>query len=209
MDLEPSVVIPIAVAVLGLVGGQVLAVFSRRHDRQQSARTTLLEPAREFATSALTALAALRHVTPPSASKGGEHHRNTSLLSDHVVREERMEACRRAVDSVRVARAGVRLSFHPKSWAAEYSRQTLAALRLCIESAENFYSLHDRNGGGTDWLETASPALRGEYKQHRVEVYTALDNFFEDVAERLRAPTWTPSKIPAARRPEDARWSGS
>ena len=208
MELDPSVVIPVTVAVLGLVGAQVLAVLSRRHDRQQSARTTLVEPAHEFATSALAALATLRHVTPPSSPKEGQPHRNAPLLLDRTAREERMEACRLAVDSVRVARAGVRLAFHPKSWTAEYSRQTLAALRLCVESAERFYSLHDREHDRSAWLATAAPALRSEYKQHRVEVYEALDNFFEDVAERLRAPTWNPSRIPAAKRSEDARWSG-
>jgi hypothetical protein len=206
MEWYEIVIIPLAVALLGLVGAQAVALLARRHESQQSARTTLIEPAHDFAAAALAALAALRHVTPPAHRVAPDRgHRNVRLLSDRDIREERLQSCRESIDAVRVARAGVRLAFHPKSWAAEYSRQTLAALRLCLESAEAFYALQDEVPDA--WIETEGRSIRDAHKQHRMAAYQALDDFFEDVADRLRAPTWDPKKISQAEQ-SGPRWSG-
>jgi hypothetical protein len=205
---DPSITIPVVVATIGLLGGQILALLSRRHDRQQSARTTLLEPARKFATATLEALASLREVTPPEAlPPGGPGHRNYRLLSDIPERHARLLAAAKAIDAVRAARADVRLTFHPKSWAAEHSRQALACLRLSLESAERFYAAHDEQADPAAWFADSSPALRAAYKQHRRQAYDALDLFFDDVAQRLHRPTWDPRKIAAAHRTQDPRYS--
>ena len=199
MEWNPSITIPIVVAVLGLLGAQSLAILSRRHDRQQSARATLVEPAREFARAAIEALAALRHVAPPRATGAGQTaHRNSVLLTDVAERTRRLQRSSEAIDVVRASRAGVRLALHPKSWAAEYSRQVLAALRESLESAEEFYAAHDEQAGSQAWMATSAPELRSTYKQHRYDAYRALDQFFDDVAERLRNPTWNPKKIAEA-----------
>lgn len=208
VEWNPSITIPVVVAVVGVVGAQLLATLSRRHERQQAARSTLIEPAREFARAAIVALAALRYVTPPNLSGAQEAvHRNTVLLSDVAERAKRLQSAREAIDAVRATRSGVRLAFHPKSWAAEYSRQVLAALRLCLESSEQFYSSHDEEADSETWIATSAPGLRKVYKQHRHDVYEALDQFFEDVAKRLRNPTWNPNRIADAERSPDLRWS--
>jgi hypothetical protein len=196
VDWNPSITVPIVVAVLGLLGAQFLAILSRRHDRQQTARAALVEPAREFARAAIEALAALRYVTPPATGTGQSVHRNLVLLTDVAERTTRLHLASVAIDAVRATRAGVRLAFHPKSWAAEYSRQVLAALRNSLESAEEFYAAHDEHAGSREWMDASAPELRRTYKQHRNDVYEALDRFFDDVAERLQDPTWNPRKIP-------------
>ena len=208
MEWKPSITIPAVVAVLGVLGAQLLAILSRRHERQQAARSTLFEPAQEFARAAIVALAALRYVTPPELLDAHEPvHRNAILLGDVAERVKRLQSASEAVDAVRATRAGVRLAFHPKSWAAEYSRQVLLALRFCLESSERFYSSHDDRADSETWIATSAPALRKVYKKHRDDVYEALDQFFEDVAERLRNPTWNPNRIAEADRSPESRES--
>jgi len=196
-----AVGIPMGVAVLGLIGALVAALLSRSSDRQQQARPVLLEPAQEYARTALAALAALRYVTPPPIYQGGTRpHRNEGLLKDTEQRERRLADCREAIDKVRYTRARVRLVFHPKSVAAELSREVLAELRLSLEAAENYYASFDETGLSDPkrWRHGPGRAIRKQYKDYRMLAYQHLDDFFEDVAERLEKPTWDPLRIKRA-----------
>lgn len=218
MNWDPDIVTTIAVAVLGLAGAQVVGLLSRRHDqqaallsrqhdREQAARAVLIAPAKEFARAALAALAALRYVTPPSLTSPGDMpHRNSVLLGDARLREERFETSRHAIDSVRPMRADVRLAFHPKSWAAEHSRAVLAHLRDSLEIAEGFYAAYDRvrPSDADTWRASEGAPRRDAYHAARDCAYESLDAFFIDVATRLIRPTWDPSKIAPADRPPGA-----
>jgi hypothetical protein len=200
--------IPLAAAAVSFLAAVLVAFLSRLHDRQQQARVVLLAPAQDFARHALASLAALRYVSPPQASSTSRRpDRNAVLLTDPVLRERRLQACREAIDLVRRTRGDVRLVFHPMSWAAEFSRRVLMQLRLCLESAETFYADYDAAtaSGSHGWL--SQDAARGErerYESHRQSAYEELDGFFEDVAERLVKPSWNPSKIEPARPPVGA-----
>jgi hypothetical protein len=191
--------IPLVVAVIGVASGIYAALLSRRHDREQQARPVLLGPAEEYAKCCLTALAALRYVTPPHCPpRPGRVHRNAVLLLDAAQTEERLQACRDAIDRVRTARADVRLVFHPTSRSAEFSRRVLMHLRFCLEHAEAFYVAY-RESESTDpemWCtDPQAQARRGAYKEERASAYRELDAFFENVSERLIHPSWNPSKI--------------
>ena len=188
------------VAAIGFVGGLATAYMGRRKDREQQARTTLLEPADAFAQAALAALAALRYVTPPSTPTPGHgHHRNERLLDDRTSRDALLSACAAKIDAVRVARAQVRLAFHPRSHASEHTRVVLDHLRQCLETAERFYTGHDAAAADVDllaaWNSAARTADRNGYKKLRTAAYDELDAFFEDVAARLVRPTWNPRRI--------------
>jgi hypothetical protein len=193
--------IPLIVAIVGAAVAVAGAALARRHDRQQQARTFLLESSERFARSAITALAELRRVTPPKrATPGAAPHRNERLLEDAAAREHALTASRRAIDAVRVERASIRLDFHPKSWPAEWSRATLAYLRVALESAETFYAeaaVQDAAGLHA-WRASSGDRLRAEVKEARSKAYWALDGFFDAVAIRLVSPTWNPDKIQRA-----------
>jgi hypothetical protein len=193
--------IPLLVALVGAAIALAGSALARRHDRQQQARTFLLHSSERFARAAITALAALRRVTPPKrAVAGGVAHRNERLLADASARERALKACRRAIDEVRVERASIRLDFHPKSWPAEWSRCTLAYLRTALEAAETYYAEHAAQDASTvdAWRRSSGDELRSKYKGARAKAYWALDNFFDAVATRLVSPTWNPAKIDAA-----------
>lgn len=185
--------VTLVVAVIGLFGALCVAWDTHRHDRQQQARLVLLEPAEQFARSALAALAALRYVTPPTAPAASVRlHRNEAILAAHAEREKRLTACRRDVDAVRYGRAHLRLVFHPCSSVADWSRLSLEAIRECLELAEIFYEDYDtcvavgddvnlwRNGSGND--------TRKDYKDCRKLAYRTLDVLFRDVAWCLVKP---------------------
>lgn len=197
--------VPLAAAAVSFLAAVLVAYVSRLHDRQQQARVVLLAPAQEFARNALATLAALRYVSPPQVSSSSPMpDRNEVLLTNPVLREQRLQTCRQAIDAVRRTRGDVRLVFHPKSWAAEFSRRVLMQLRLCLESAETFYADYDEAtaSGFSDWVRGEGARLgRERYEAHRQSAYEELDGFFEDVAERLVKPSWDPSRIEAARPP--------
>ncbi|RZS64515.1 hypothetical protein EV187_2902 [Agromyces ramosus] len=199
VDLIASV--PLLVALVGAAIALAGAALARRHDRQQQARTFLLQSSERFARAAITALAALRSVTPPKRSGPGTAvHRNERLLEDVAARERALKTCRRAIDEVRVERASIRLDFHPKSWPAEWSRCTLAYLRAALETAETFYAEFAAQADSEvdEWRRSSGDRLRKKYKESRARAYWGLDNFFDAVATRLVAPTWNPAKIERA-----------
>ena len=187
--MEELATVPAAVvgAVLGVLSALAVATQRHKHDRHQQARLLLLPPAEEFARSVVASLAALRYVTPPTASAPAQpQNRNAVLLTDRQLREDRLELCREKIDIVRQARAHVRLVFQPQSWAAEMSRRVLMDLRNCLESAEHFYLLYDDLEATN--REVVEHAAR--YTGARKEAYVDLDTFFEEVAERLVKPSW-------------------
>ncbi len=194
--------VPILVGLLAATAALVGAMLARRHDRQQQARVLMIAPAESFSRATLAALAALRHVTPPSTNTEDVlPHRNDFLLTSVDVRNERLAACHDALDQVRIERAHVRLMFHPSSWSAEWSRRVLAHLRHCIQDAERFYMEHDASVASGDerlWQSERREPLRDSYKSERAFTYAALDEFFDDVAVRLIRPTWNPRRIPVA-----------
>lgn len=199
MDLIAT--IPLIVAFVGAAIALASAALARRHDRQQQARTFLLGSSERFARAAITALAALRRVTPPPPREPGAlAHRNERLLEDVAARDRALKACRHALDNVRVERASIRLDFHPKSWPAEWSRCTLAYLRTALEAAERFYAEYTVQDVSEveAWRRSTGDRLRMEYKASRAKVYWALDSFFDAVAIRLVSPTWNPAKIERA-----------
>lgn len=193
--------IPLVVAVIGLGGVVFTSYRSNRNDERHHAREALLKPAEDFARAALHSMAKLRYVTPPDWRPSSDPpHRNERLLTDPDQRQSRFESCARSIDALRLIRADVRLVFHPESQAAELSRQVLASLRLCLESAEEFYMSFDRNKEDpNDWRRSqAGSALRDEYKRNRLAVYASLDAFFVEVSNRLAKPSWQ-TRISSAR----------
>lgn len=197
--------------VLGLAGALVAALISRRHDRQQLSRNILLKSADDFARSALAVLAALRHVTPPTFDPASDFlHRNEGLLSDATELQDRLTAARVALDNLRVVRASVRLSFHPKSWPAEHSRMVLVYLRQASEYADQYYASFDRKFSTVEPLGDEAAKwrvdgrgfdLRDLYMKSRGMAYQNLEWFFDSVADRLKSPTWNPWRIEAAKLP--------
>jgi len=69
-----------------------------------------------------------------------------------------------------------------------------------------FYAYHGESAKREDaeaWLHSQGRGTRAEYKAARFAAYEALDAVFEDVAGRLVRPTWNPSKIATAARPNE------
>ncbi|MFE7845929.1 hypothetical protein ACFUTX_12155 [Microbacterium sp. NPDC057407] len=191
--------ITLLVAILGLVGVLVSAVISQRASRVQHAREVLFEPAREFARDAYSALAKMRGITPPPLRPGNRlPHRNEDLLADHEVRDKRVAECEEAINRVRTSRADVRLVFLPHSRAAEFTRGVLAAERDALETAVRFYRTFDLlpEAERDSWRLNDGAALQSQYIQHRRVAYDQLDRFIDDVALRVKKPTWNPRKVP-------------
>lgn len=61
VELQPAAVI--VAALVTLTGVLVVALFSRRHERQHM-REVLLEPAEKYGEAVLAAMAALRYMNP-------------------------------------------------------------------------------------------------------------------------------------------------
>lgn len=184
-------------ATVALLGALVVALISRRHDRQQQARTVLLEPADAYASAALAVMAKLRRVAPPTFPHSSlVPHRNAHLLDQTDRRDQLLVECRELLDVVRVTRARVRLAFHPRSSAAEQARAVLAGLRASLEAAEEFYSAYDAGrAAGGELPEVEWDGLRDRYKAPRAATYQHLDDFFDEVAQRLVSPSWDPRKV--------------
>lgn len=198
--MDAATITSLVVATIALAGVIVTAYLSRGHDRQQQARSVLVEPAENFARLSLNALAALRYVTPPELrAPPTRPHRNEPLLTGKEERERRLVATRVAIDEVRPTRAHVRLVFHPESTAAEMSRRVLEHLRACLESAEEFYAQHDdaaATGRLNAWQTETRQAARDLYKNNRKRAYDDLDAFFKEVSRRLVRPSWAPQNSP-------------
>lgn len=199
MDTENKVAL--VVAVMSIIGAVLISATTRRHDRQQAARTLMIRPAEDFARQAYKMLAALRYVTPPDTAQ----HRNAALLEDKDVREKRLAACHVMLDDLRGTRASIALMFGPKSAAAEYARCVLDRLRFCLEICEAFYERHTAAGVPTNrWQASPSSAWRERYKQLRETAYNDdLKRLFEDVADRMVSPSW--NAAPFSGEPVDFR----
>lgn len=194
--METAQIVALAAALLGLAGAVGAALISRRHDRQQQTRALQLPAAQEFVRSAYAGLAALRYVTPPS--RGPTPHRNEELLLDREARVNAFVSAGEKLDSIRSARATVRVVYHPESLAAQLSVWVIGHLRRSLELAEDFYRGYDaaaENGRGEPWRDADGATKRAAYKQDRETVYRLLDEFAAEVAVRMVKPSWNPRKF--------------
>ncbi|GAA1948604.1 hypothetical protein [Microbacterium deminutum] len=197
--LDGQTTIALVVALLGLVGVFGASIIAQFSSRNQQAREVLFGPARTFARDALNALATMRGITPPRPPTDGQApHRNEQLIGDADDRTKRFAECEDAIDQIRVARADVRLVFLPRSLAAEYTRRVLLAERMAMEAAADYFRELAREDPANhqQWRLTRGRELRDQYTAWRASAYFNLDRFFDDVAARVRFPTWNPHRIP-------------
>lgn len=181
--------VPVLVALIGVISALSVSLLSRRHQREQHLRETMLKPSEDYARKTIEALAALRYITPPPVRlQPAEMHRNESLLADKEERARRIERCEEAIDSVRAIRAPMRLVFHPESEVADSSVYVLRDLRFCLETATGYYRGADLSEASLVWREREGHDLREKYMDLRTATYNDLDMLINDVASRMRKP---------------------
>lgn len=194
--------VSVLVALIGVISALSVALLSKRHQREQQQRDTMLKPSEDFARKAIEALAALRFISPPSMDpEPHQVHRNESLLSDKEERAKRIERCEVAIDAVRAIRAPMRLVFHPESAVADSSVYVIRELRQCLEAATKYYRRADLSGASTPWREGEGQTLRDKYLDLRRVVYDDLDVLINDVAARMRRPLRKHTRFPRQKRP--------
>ena len=200
---DTAAVVPVLVALIGVISALSVSLHSKRHQREQHLRESMLKPSEEYARKTIEALAALRYITPPPVRPHpAQVHRNESLLSDKEERAKRIERCEEAIDAVRAIRAPMRLVFHPESEVADSSVYVLRGLRSCLEAATGYYRDADLSGASLAWREREGRELRERYKDLRTATYNDLDMLINDVASRMRKPL---RKFSRFHRREDAQ----
>ncbi|MBT2550480.1 hypothetical protein [Arthrobacter sp. ISL-65] len=194
--------VSVLVALIGVISALSVALLSKRHQREQQQRESMLKPSEEFARKTIEALAALRYVSPPSTDpEPHQMHRNESLLTDKEERAKRIERCEVAIDAVRAIRASMRLVFHPESAVADSSVYVIRELRQCLETATKYYRGADLSGASALWREGDGNALRERYLDLRRVIYDEVDMLINDVARRMRQPLRKHTRFPRQRRP--------
>lgn len=181
----------VVAALVGLSGVFVAALLSWRRERQRRDWEMLLVPSEKYANAVLSAMAALRYLTPPSLPKHGKPpHRNEVLTSARSEKEHRIARCYKAVDLVRVARSHVRLSFHPSSRVSALADEILDDLRWCLEAAEDFYARHEMLASSetSHWRKLAGERIRKLFLDRRDRLYETIDVFFQECSIRLSRP---------------------
>ena len=156
----PTAQVSVLVALIGVISALSVALLSKRHQREQHQRESMLKPSEEFVRKAIEALAALRYVSPPAIDPEQQVHRNESLLADKEERAKRIERCEVAIDAVRALRAPMRLVFHPESAVAGSSVYVIRELRQCLETATEYYRGADLSGASAPWREGDGNVLR-------------------------------------------------
>lgn len=194
--------VSVLVALIGVISALSVALLSKRHQREQQQRESMLKPSEDFARKTIEALAALRYISPPSVeSEPQQVHRNESLLTDKEERAKRIERCELAIDAVRAIRAPMRLVFHPESSVADSSVYVIRELRQCLEAATTYYRRADLSGASAAWREGEGNTLRGTYLDLRRVIYDDLDILINDVAARMRRPLRKHTRFPPQKRP--------
>jgi hypothetical protein len=204
--------VTLIVAGVGFAGAVTASFVSRLQERRQQTRTLLTEHADVFAKATHSALAELRHVTPPRWP-APQPHRNEILLHDLEERQRRLDRVRDALDEVRAARASLPMFFGTRSWVAECGAQILGSLRASIEAAEKFYYLADEADSEANspadnpwWQGEDAQKIRTHYKSSRLDSYVTLGHFYDHVIWRTKHPHSEGKKVPesqsaASRRP--------
>lgn len=203
MDVLVSVLA--AVLASSVVAAVVAGIFSDRTERRKQLRDQRIAVAGDFAGNAMAALAVIRDYKPTTRLG----HRNERLHVDSVVREERAQATKDAVDKLRPMRGRVWVLFPGRSESrelaergpkttADWAETVVGRLRAVEEVCEEFWSTSAIEGRDTGaWSGRAAEEQKfvQRYESAKSASWHAVDGFTDSAARRLEPSTtfWRPT----------------